>query len=191
MTTKSTISILSVVAAFLMLAVSCGKYSQPKPYGYYRISLPDTSYNTVDDSRLPYSFSMSNNAIIQHRDTNGWMDIVYPALNAKIYCTYHRVNNNLRQLSDDANGFIYKHAVMADAIPEQGFENPDNKVYGVFYDLQGNTASPIQVVLTDSTKHFFRAALYYYCTPNQDSLEPVTQYMRQDIRHMVETFQWK
>lgn len=178
-----------LLTAVMML--SCVKGSTPKPYGYYRIDLPDTLYGEVDDAALPYTFEMSRNAVLQHRDTSGWIDVVYPALNARIYCTYHPVHGNLRELSDDANGFIYKHAVMADAIPEQGFENPEKRVYGVFYDLKGNTASPLQVVLTDSVRHFFRAALYYYTTPNQDSLQPVTDYMRHDIRRLVESFRWK
>lgn len=185
------LDILFFLPLLLLAAVSCRKPSLPKPYGYYRIALPDTSYQAADDPWLPYTFDISANAVIQHRDTMGWMDIVYPTLNARIYCTYHPVTGNLRQLSDDANGFIYKHAVMADAIPEQGFENPECQVYGVYYDLQGNTASPLQVVLTDSTRHFFRAALYYYCTPNQDSLSPVTEYMRHDMRRLVESFRWR
>ncbi len=174
----------------LVAMLSCGKAPTPKPYGYYRIAVPDTAYAIYHDASLPYSFALSSNAYVEKQDSAGWIDIVYPTLNAKIYCTYHPIKGNLRQLSDDANGFIYKHAVMANSIPEQGYEDPLRNVYGVFYDLKGNTASPLQIVLTDSTRHFFRAALYYYATPNQDSLQPVTDYMRADIRHLVETLQW-
>ena len=186
---KQAINILILITA--MVFAACRKPATPKPYGYCRIAIPDTAYTPLDAQSLPYNFDISANAHVEYRDTVGWIDVVYPTLNAKIYCTYHRIRNNLRELSDDANGFIYKHAVMADAIPEQGYENPTQKVFGVYYDLKGNTASPLQIVLTDSTKHFFRAALYFYATPNQDSLAPVTEYMRHDMRRMVESFRWK
>jgi gliding motility-associated lipoprotein GldD len=57
--------------------------------------------------------------------------------------------------------------------------------------MKGNTASPIQFYLTDSTKDFFRAALYFNNIPNQDSLAPVIDYLREDIMMMMETFRWK
>ena len=94
-------------------------------------------------------------------------------------------------LSDETQKFVYKHAMKAEAIPEQGYEHPEKHVYGVYYELQGNTASPIQFVLTDSTANFFRAALYFNARPNQDSIQPVLDYMRGDIIRMIESFEWK
>jgi gliding motility-associated lipoprotein GldD len=79
----------------------------------------------------------------------------------------------------------------ASAIPETEYYNHDNRVYGMLYQMKGNTASPIQFYLTDSTKHFFRAALYFNNIPNQDSLAPVIDYLREDIMMMMETFRWK
>ena len=86
---------------------------------------------------------------------------------------------------------VFDHAIRADAIPEQGFSNPDAHVYGVYYDLEGNTASPVQFFLTDSTRHFFRAALYYNAIPNADSLAPVNEVLRRDIHHLIESFRWQ
>ena len=61
----------------LILCVACNHVSTPKPYGYYRITLPDTSYIPFEDYRptpndyrlttYPYSFALSQNAVVQPR----------------------------------------------------------------------------------------------------------------------------
>ncbi|MHB9056531.1 MAG: gliding motility lipoprotein GldD, partial [Paludibacteraceae bacterium] len=86
---------------------------------------------------------------------------------------------------------VYKHTVRADGITETPFENPGKRVFGILYELTGNTASPVQFVLTDSTKHFFRGALYFDNVPNKDSIAPMSEYVREDIVHMMESFEWK
>ncbi|MBR1929028.1 MAG: gliding motility lipoprotein GldD [Paludibacteraceae bacterium] len=172
---------------------SCKQRYIPKPKGYFRIDLPQHQYQHLQGS-YPYTFQFSTQAEISERvapDEKFWIDIIYPSINAKIHCSYKPVEDNLRELSDDAQGFVYKHSNMANSIPEQGFENEVDKVYGVLYELKGNTASPAQFYLTDSTQHFFRAALYFDCIPNSDSLLPVFEYVEQDIRHLIETFKWK
>ena len=52
-------------------------------------------------------------------------------------------------------------------------------------------ASPFQFYLTDSVDHFVRGALYFNVVPNNDSLAPVIDYLKDDMRHMIETFEWK
>lgn len=178
----------------LVLALcGCTRSYVPRPYGYYRIGLPERSYHVFDTAAYPFRFEMSDAAQVQSRPGNGgiWFDVVYPALNARINCTYKPVSGDLRGLSDDAQEFVYKHASMANSIPEQGFENPEQGVYGVFYSIRGNTASPYQFYLTDSTSHFLRGAVYFNCVPNQDSLAPVFTFMESDLRHLVETLEWK
>jgi gliding motility-associated lipoprotein GldD len=80
--------------------------------------------------------------------------------------------------------------VKADAITEQAYLNDENRVYGILYELKGNTASNIQFVLSDSTKHFLRGALYFNVNPNKDSIAPVVDYIREDIIRLVETLEW-
>lgn len=119
------------------------------------------------------------------------MDVYYPRLDARIHCSYKPVCGNLRELSDDAQEFVFKHAGKATSIPEQGYDNAEAHTHGVYYELKGNTASPYQFYLTDSTHHFFRGSVYFNCPPNQDSLAPVIDYLRTDVRQMIESFRWK
>lgn len=184
---------LVVLLVALLALASCSRPSVPKPYGYYRIAIPDTAYAPLDHPGAPYAFDLSRNALAAPVDEPGeqwWLNINYPALNATVHCSYKPVRRNLNTLTADAVEFVYKHAQQATAIPEREFANPDARVYGVFFHIQGNTASPYQFFLTDSARHFFRGAVYCNTTPNADSLAPVYDYLRTDIEHLIESFRW-
>jgi len=180
----------------LILAVvvlsGCGEHYVPKPYGYFRIALPEHDYQTVSPDQCPVSFDISKAAFVQRKgNEEGWFDIVYPTLDTRIHCNYKPVKGNLRELGDDAQEFVFKHAGMASSIPEQGYEDDERRVYGVYYELRGNTASPYQFYLTDSTHHFFRGAVYFNSVPNQDSLAPVANFLSEDVKHLIESVAWK
>ena len=188
---------LSIINFLLITCVACNHVSTPKPYGYYRITVPDTAYvpfasNHSPFAKYPYSFALSRNAVVQPRaDEPYWINLYYPALDATIHCSYKSVHNNLRELTNDALEFVYRNASFANSIPEREYSHPEAKVYGVLFDLEGNTASSCQFFITDSTHHFFRASVYCNCPPNADSLAPVYDYLRTDVVKMVETFEWK
>ena len=183
-----------LLCAVAVQLLSCSRPSQPLPFGYYRIDIPEYGYQCSNLQGYPYRFEYAGIAYIDTKLDNAepyWVDIVYPALNARIHCSYKPVEHNLRQLTDESIRFVFDHAIKADAIPEQGYTNPEERVFGVYYDLEGNTASPVQFFLTDSTQHFFRAALYYNNVPNADSLAPVNEVIRRDIHHLIESFRWQ
>ena len=187
---------LTYILLFLLSIgfTSCRQPAMPKPYGYFRIAIPDTSYTNYTIKGYPYAFRLSNNAEVFPLNKDGenyWIDIHYPALNTTIHCSYKPIRNNLRTLARDAQEFIFNHSTIASAIPSQEFAHPEHDVYGVYYELHGNTASPIQFVLTDSIEHFFRGSVYCKSIPNQDSLAPIYDYMRHDVRALMESMQWQ
>ena len=69
--------------------------------------------------------------------------------------------------------------------------NSKEKVYGILYDLRGNTATAGQFYVTDSTRHYLRGSLYFESEPNADSLAPVIDFFREDVVHLIETLKWK
>lgn len=184
----------SILIMLVALLSGCREAFVPRPYGYFRIALPEPTYHTYTPEGMPYTCLLSDAAVAQlhaREGEHGWLDITYPSLNVKIHCSYKPVTNNLGDLGRDAQEFVYKHSGIASAIPEQGFEAPEAHVYGVLYELRGNTASPCQFYVTDSLHHFFRGAVYFNCVPNQDSLAPVTDFMIQETRHLIESIQWQ
>lgn len=176
---------------------SCSKPATPKEYGYYRIALPQPQYQTSEldpvMKSFPYAFQLSTSAkpvIIPESNEHYWVNINYPSLNATIYCSYKPIRHNLKQLLDDANEFVFSHAIKATAIPEREYHNPIQNVHGMYFSLEGNTATPVQFYLTDSTHHFVRGSVYINCVPNRDSLAPIIDYLQTDVTHMIESFRW-
>ena len=187
------------VGLVAMLCVACSHVSTPRPYGYYRITPPDTAYMpffaySADLQHYPYNFALSKNAKVEPRTDAAeryWVNIYYPDLDATIHCSYKPVRSNLRELTEDALEFVYQNASHASSIPEREYNHPEAKVYGVLFNLEGNTASSCQFFVTDSTRHFFRASVYCNCPPNADSLAPVYEYLQRDVIRLVESFEWK
>jgi len=176
------------------LFYSCSKTSIPRPYGYFRVDLPQHTYRTIDTLNLPYRFDLPDNVRLISRQADGesyWIDLYYPKLNASIYCSYKPVKGNLIDLLEDTRKIVYKHSVRADGIGEKVFDHPENNVHGILYDLKGNTASSVQFILTDSTHNFFRGALYFNNVPNKDSIAPMANYIREDVIRIMESFVWK
>ena len=114
----------------LLFFASCAKNNTPKPYGYYRITPPDTSYVPFSKAyaNYPYTFALSQNAEVKPRndvDEPYWINLYYPALDATIHCSYKPVHNNLRELTNDALDFVYRNASFANAIPEREYSHPE------------------------------------------------------------------
>ena len=92
--------------------------------------------------------------------------------------------------TEQSRSLAYQHDVIADAISEQVYINAEYRVYGILYDYEGITATAAQFYLTDSTRHFFRGALYFN-TEVSDSLLPLNNFLKNDIRQIIESFRWK
>lgn len=179
----------------VLLLISCGRQPRtPKPFGYFRISLPEKSYQKYE-SDCPFAFEYPSYAkVLNDNDKNTepcWINIAFPSLKATIHCSYKNGGSELLQYMDDSRTLVYKHTVKADAIDETMIDDSVNKVYGIVYDIRGNAASSVQFFLTDSSEHFMRGALYFNVPPNKDSLAPVLEFVRSDISHLIETFTWK
>ena len=179
----------------ILLSVSCREISVPKPKGYFRIDLPEKSYVKYD-TICPFVFEYPSYSKISYDTGNEgepcWFNIEFPGYNAIIYITYKEIKGNFEQIMEDSYKLDVKnHTVKADAINETPWQNPEGDVYGILYDLKGNTASAVQFYVTDSLKHYLRGSLYFSVAPNSDSLAPVIDFFREDILHMIETFNWK
>jgi len=172
----------------------CRERVTPKPRGYFRIDLPARNYRLYD-TLCPFIFEYPAYSQISYDvgkiSEPCWFNIEFPHYNAKIHISYKRINNNLEAILKESNDFAYSHTIKADAIMEQPWQNAKNKVFGILYDIKGNTASSVQFFVTDSINHFLRGALYFSVQPDEDSLAPVIKFFREDIVHMIETFKWK
>lgn len=180
---------------FIFVFTSCNSDYSPKPRGYYRIDLPKKTYTKISTD-CKYSFEMPSYAVLVDDSSSNakecWKNILYKGLNGRLHISYYPISSEkmFYELVEDSRRLVFKHTVKADGIDESKLINKDKKVYGLYYTIGGNSASSIQFFLTDSNKHFLRAALYFYAVPQADSIAPVLNFVKEDINHMIETFEW-
>lgn len=184
---KRIISIIIILLTFTFL--SCKDEVLPKPAGFLRLDYPEAKYLNFENN-CPFSFQMNETAIIKGEKECGFA-ITYPKMKATIYLTYKPVNNNIEKLLKDAQKLTYEHVIKADDIMEQPYLNPQKKVYGMFYQVNGNAATNSQFYVTDSTKHFITGSVYFYAKPNFDSIMPAASYIKNDMQRLMETLKWK
>jgi gliding motility-associated lipoprotein GldD len=185
-----------------LLYTACEQTYTPKPRGYFQITFPKREYRVFDQPGYPYTFEYPVYANIvkdslffgQKTENPYWINVEFPTLNGKIYMSYKEIGkgeNDFQKLVNDAFKMTYKHTYKAEYIEEKSIGNPDNNIYGLFYDVGGNAASAKQFYVTDSVKHFLRGALYFDAAPNADSLAPVHKFLQEDMLHLVETLKWR
>ncbi len=178
-----------------VLFFSCQENYTPKPRGYFRIDLPDKTYQNLDSTGFPYSFHYPKYAFLSNDPYNPkqkyWLNINFPAFNATVHISYRRINNNLADILNDAHTLVAQHISKADAIYDSLIIKPKQKVYGVVFNIEGvSVASPYQFYVTDSTQHYLRGALYFNTHPNNDSLKPVIEFLKTDIDTLLNSLKW-
>ena len=186
--------LLYILTLIFILTFSCTQDYIPKPHGYFRIDFQEKTYRQFDSIALPYTFDIPGySKIVPDRERLAepfWINLKIPAHKAEVHISYKKVQNNLAKLMEDSRTLAYKHSIKADAINERIFVNPQKKVYGTIYQIDGNAASPLQFYLTDSTQNFLRGALYIREVPNIDSLRPVIDFLTPDVIRLIETTEW-
>ena len=188
---------LVLLAVPAILLASCGDDEDifvPKPKGYFRIDFPQKTYARYDTT-CPFAFDYPTYARISPDRDRGsepcWLNIDFPRYKANLHISYKQVSGDVDRYLEDARTLAVKHTIKASNIEEQPVLRDSAKVYGLIYEIEGNAASSVQFYLTDSTKHFLRAALYFNARPNKDSLGVVVDFIRKDIHRMIQSLEWK
>ena len=184
-----------LIVMTLCIALSCKDDVLPKPKGYLRLEYPNAIYEKTD-TPLPFSFEKNKAAqpltTIKTTSKVYGIDVKYPALKGTIYLTYKKIeNNNLDSLLRDAQNLTQKHTIKADEIIQNEYLNKAENVYGMIYEIGGDAASQSQFYVTDSINHFLSGSLYFYAKPNYDSIYPAAEYLKKDIKRIMETIHWK
>lgn len=191
---RNFIILFTIASSFL--ACTSETTNTPKPKGYFRINFPKKEYQTYNTG-CPFTFDYPVYAkMVTDNDKNAqpcWNNLLFPSFNGQLHLTYYG-NFSLKDYNDmteSARLLAMKHTIKANAIDQKLINYPERKVYGIYYSIEGNTASSVQFFLTDSTKHYFRGALYFNERPQYDSIQPVVKFIKKDIDRMIESFRWK
>ena len=184
-----------------ILLISCNtNYTVNKKRGYFKIDFPEKKYRLFDQPGYPYSFEYPVYANIL-RDTtffdgkpenDWWINIDFPQFQGRVFVSYKEIGKNkFDSLVDDAFKMSYRqHSQKASSIEPVPFRTPNN-IDGIYFTLEGNTATANQFFLTDSVKHFLRGSLYFDAVPNEDSISIVNDFLKKDLEYLINTLKWK
>jgi len=185
----------------IILLISCNtNYTVNKKRGYFKIDFPEKKYKLFDEPGYPYSFEYPVYATVVKDTTffdgkpenDWWLNIDFPQFNGRVFVSYKEIGKHrLDSLVDDAFKMSYKqHSQKASSIESEPIHT-ENNIQGIYFTLEGNTATANQFFLTDSVKNFLRGALYFNAAPNEDSLSIVNDFLKKDLQHLINTLKWK
>jgi gliding motility-associated lipoprotein GldD len=171
----------------------------PKPRGYPRVVYPVKSYQNFSKNYCAFTFEYPVYATIE-QDTvffdgrpkhSCWFDLRIDQFSARVHFSYVPISEKdpFEKLSGDAFTMANEHIIKANYIDEIPI-NTNNDVQGMAFDLEGPVASPFMFYLSDEKEHYLRGALYFNTKVDPDSLAPVVKFLKEDIRHLINTFKW-
>ncbi len=179
----------ALLLLLMVLLGACEEDAVPKPRGYFRIDLPEARYRSWDPG-CGYAAELPEHLVpkaVHTTDRTCWFDLEYPAMRATVHLTYQPVQGQLAELVEEAHDLKRTHELKATRIASTRVVRDSSRVYGTLFDVEGDVASPFVFYLTDSTTHFLYGALYFNARPNADSLAPVTEFLRKDLRRFATT----
>ena len=112
-------------------------------------------------------------------------------LNGIINFSYIDMVEPLSRYVNYSNDKVDEHKIKAVEILDTRIIREKDSVFGTFFELKGDVATPFKFYLTDSTSRFVSGVVYFNSVPNYDSLRPSIEYLRVDLLKMINTFNWK
>ena len=187
--------LLIYILVIFIVPVGCSDEENviPKPKSYFRIDFPAKEYQENKEKCNSTFEHPTYSYVLQKEQREGRcnQDIVFPYIKASIWCTYIKLDSNFYEHSEEFRRKAYTHQFRAQAIDEKLFINEEKRVFGTTFDIKGDVACNYIFYLTDSTDNFFAGSVFFEVIPNYDSLQPVIEFVKEDIQHLIETFEWE
>jgi gliding motility-associated lipoprotein GldD len=181
-----------IVVLLVLGIVACSSHENyvPKPSTYLELNFPDRAYANYSDTcgyrfNKPSYFNVKN---VKGSDCN--RDIELSTLNGTLHLSRIDIDTSLGVYINYAIDKVEEHKVKATAIFDSTFIRNDARVFGTFFELQGNVASPFQFYLTDSTSRFLSGVVYFNTRPNYDSIKPTLDFVKKDLFELMNTLEW-
>lgn len=184
---------IGVLLLGLILITSCNdnKNYVPKPSTFLELKFPERTYENFIDS-CGYSFNKPSYFNVQNvQGSICNRDVELSTLNGTLHLSRIDMDTSLAVYVNYAIDKVGEHKVKATAILDTSFIRNDARVFGTFFELQGNVASPFQFYVTDSTSRFISGVVYFNTLPNYDSIKPTLDFVKHDLFEFMNTLEWR
>lgn len=175
------------------LLISCSQPDPiPRPTGYPRIDLPEHGYQKFDNEICPFSFEYPQIGEIERTKSDScWADFYFPDFNCRWHITYRQVPGSGKSRSDHYEEYrklVFKHIQKASQIQETPVQNENG--FGTLFELYGTVGVPAQLIYGDSS-NLIMVSFYFDTAVRNDSLSPVIDFMKEDLRHLAKSVNWE
>ncbi|MCS6904745.1 MAG: hypothetical protein RML72_01335 [Bacteroidia bacterium] len=191
-------SLKSYFQYFIVLLVSSSFLScqegavTPKPRGYHRIIFPKREYKKFENENCPFTFEYPAFGQLElNRIDSCFLNIYFPQFQSRWHITSRFFDGKKVTFDytiEDHRAVVYHHSQKG-VIYEKRLVTPYG--FGKLYELEGEVPTYAQVYFTDSSRYAFLAHCYFNTSQKNDSLAPIIQFLKHDIRHLITTLRWK
>lgn len=168
----------------------------PRPHAYPRIELPSQaqrSYTTFAREGCPFTFEYpADGEVVRQEQDSCWLTLRFDRYDLTWHITHRNIPASGKpQVAhfEDFRRLVYKHSKKASRIEENPFTLPQGN--GFLFEVYGEVGTPAQVFFADQAEEdLVMMTFYYRDATTRDSLAPITQYMKEELRHAVESLRW-
>jgi hypothetical protein len=117
-------------------------------------------------------------------------DIYFPELG----CTWHTTveelgaGYNYQAAYEKYREMIHRHSSKGriyESVIQTGLGS------GRFFEIYGEVPTSAQFYFSDSSRYSIETSFYFETALENDSLQPVIDHVKQDLRHLISTLRWK
>jgi len=193
---RITYSIAGLLPVMLLLLVSCHRNEMPKPYAHARLTYPSSGYATFSEAGYPCRFEYPA-SFTQQLKTAGspgskWADFRMEQYGITLYTCF---------MESDMPDFISfqfslqeqllkkklpPYATVTQSILPSGKKN----VIIHLFEVSGNSAIPLEFLITDNRHRVFTGKLLFDKVPDRDSLADIMDGLGDDMLHLLRTFEF-
>lgn len=181
-------------ALALVLAVGCAEElpQVPRPNGWPRIDLPAHTYQQMASPNCPFTFEFpAIGEVERSKPDSCWMNLYFKRFECRWHITYRHIpssGKSFAEHSEEYRKLVFKHIQKVSQIKETPVRSQAGD--GILYELFGTVGVPAQLFFSDST-HIVLASFYFDTAVRNDSLAPVIDFMKADMKHMAESIRWQ
>ena len=179
---------MRVILLLLLIYSYNSDVNLPKQKAFFAPNLESPTYKK---SNLDCNYTLLINTKSSINNFNNCnYEIHYKNLNSKIFINQINFSNTIDELKSVFDQKVFENSKFSDQIIESEYVDLDKNIYSRLYSFIGDSPANIQFYLTDMSNNFITGSLYFETKPNYDSLYPYINYIRNDIRKMVDSFEW-
>lgn len=184
--------LLLQILLFTIAISSCKKDSYPKPTAYPRIAYPTADYRQTQLAAVLFEYPTYASIDRQAAGKENWINLRFEPYGATLFMSLIKVPMaDLDQMIREKEKLAIEQAPPASEVRKEEFEATDHRFTGYFYLTDGNAPCPVQFLLSNHKDQLFQGSLLFDTAINRDSLASVVNGLTRDVRHLVETFQFK